>query len=197
MLELKQSYKNRTEAFRKLISPLGYPVGQAQFYRDFSEGFDGRDGQRYSIALQADKSVQLCDLIDYAVRKFTNGPAMMVESRDQELEKRLAELNLRKQEAETKTAENKAKKEDDKYMEVVEHDQQLAAFAGLLDEGLSQLANLKLAELIYRCGGDSTKAADFAQALSDLHTEALTEAVRDSVRVVEFDGDDEEDETES
>lgn len=78
-------------------------------------------------------------------------------------------------------------------MEVADHDIQMAAFAGLIEDTLKQFTTLRLMELIYLCGGDPRKAAEFNQGLEDLFAGAFTDAVREQVRGIGFEDDDDAD----
>lgn len=104
-----------------------------------------------------------------------------------------ATLDLRKLRAEVSAAENKAdrerisnKKDDERWMEVVDHDRQLAAFAGQIEESLKQITTIKLSELIFIVGGELGRASEFAHALDRLYAAALTDAVREQTKTITF-----------
>lgn len=173
---IQQTYKSRAEAFAKFIQAGNYPVKRAQFYVDCDE----------LNMMQPDKSVLLVDLVAYVRKKFEIDPANNRSLADDEVGRERALLEMRKLRAETEAAERKGRKEDAAWMEVVDHERQMAAFGGLIEEALNQQATLKLSELIYLCGGEIGKGAKFAHALARLFADALTEAVRDSERELDF-----------
>ncbi len=176
---IQQSYKTRAEAFAKFIQAGNYPVKRAQFYTDCIE----------MNMMQQDKTVQLVDLVAYVRKKFEIDPANNRSLGDEERIRNREALEDRKLIAEVEAIERKGRKDDDAWMEVVDHERQMAAFAGLIEEALKQQATLKLSELIYMCGGDVIKSAKFANGFARLFADALTEAVRDSEHELEFDID--------
>lgn len=175
-----QTYKNRAEALR-FVRDWGFGFSERKFYDDcVKEGMIEPDG----------KSVNLCSIIAYLWKKYP--PVQQGDgfaAADEERIRRREALEDRKLEAEVAAAERKGRKEDDEWMEVVDHERQMAAFAGLIEEALNQQATLKLSELIYKSGGDINKGAKFHHALAELFAAALTEAVRDSERELEFEED--------
>lgn len=179
MSEIQQIYKTRAEAFKNFIQPAGYPVKKAQFYNDCA------DWHGQGLA-QPDKTVLLADLVAYAREKFKVDSGYDRSPADEDYDRELRELKLRKERAETEAAERKGRKDDAEWMQVIDRDRQMAAFAGLIEGALNQQTTLKLSELIYLCGGDISRASEFAHGLADLFAAALTEAVRDSEQDVEF-----------
>ena len=176
MSNIQQSYKTRSEAFAKFIQLGKYPVKRAQFYVDCIE----------LDMVQQDKTVLLVDLVAYVRKKFEIDPANNRSLGDEERVRNREKLEDRKLIAEVEALERKGRKDDAAWMETVDHERQMAAFGGLIEEALNQQATLKLSELIYLCGGDVGKSAKFAHALAALFSAALTEAVRDSERELEF-----------
>jgi len=176
MSEIQQAYKTRAEAFAKFIQPGNYPVKKAQFYTDCIA----------KNMVQSDKTVLLVDLVSYVRRKFEIDPGNNQSMVDDSQAREKSAYELRKLKAETEAAERKGRKEDENWMEVVDHHQQMAAFAGAIIEALEQQTTLSLTKLIYICGGEISRAAEFSQSLTDLHTTALTDAVKDVVSEREF-----------
>ena len=182
MAEFKQSYKSRAEAFRLFIKPGGYPVGSAQFYIDCDE----------RRMVQPDKTVQLTDLLAYVREKFEVDPGSGRSFADEEMAREKAQLEMRKLRAEVSAKEKANRKDDERWMEVVDHETQMAAFAGLIEETLKQFTTIRLNELIYLCGGDMRKAAEFHQGLEELYANAFTDAVREQTRPLDFENEDQD-----
>ncbi len=178
--EIRQTYKTRSEAFALFIKPGGYPVAKSQFYDDCTE----------RGMVQRDKSIHLSDLLAYVREKFEIDPGTNQSLVDEEYERKMRDLKLRRETAETEAKERANRKEDERWMEKVEHETQMAAFAGRIEEALQQLTAIRLSRLIYLCGGEIGKAAEFAQALEDLYAAAFTDAVRDQVQPLAFEEDD-------
>lgn len=182
MTDIKQTYKSRAEAFALFIKPGGYPVAKSQFYDDCSE----------RGMVRPDKSVHLADLYAYVREKFEVDAGSGRSLADDETAREKSRLELRKLRAETEAKERANRKDDDRWMEVAEHEIQMAAFAGLIEDTLKQFTTLRLMKLIYLCGGETDKAADFNQALEDLYAAAFTDAVREQTRPVGFEEEDED-----
>jgi len=176
MSEIQQSYKSRAEAFAKFIQPGNYPVKRAQFYTDCTE----------RNMVEMDKSVQLVSLVAYVREKFEIDPGNNRSLADEERKRERDKLEDRKLLAEVEAMERKNRKDDERWMKTVDHEMQMAAFAGLLEESLNQQATLQLSKLIYLCGGEMSRAAELAHALADLFAAAFTEAVREPEREVDF-----------
>ena len=183
MSQIPQSFKNRAEALR-FVRDWGFSFSERKFYDDcVKHGIVEPDG----------KSIKLCNLVAYLWGMHPPVPTgEEAAEADEKYNADKRKLELRKLRAETEAAERKALKENDLYMEVVDHIQQMAAFGGLIEEALNQQATLKLSELVYLCGGDVSKSAKFNHALARLFADALTEAVRDSERELEFEEEIEE-----
>jgi hypothetical protein len=182
MSDIKQTYKSRAEAFAQFIKSGGYPVAKSQFYDDCSE----------RGIVQVDKTVQLADLIAYVREKFEVDPGSGRSLVDDEYERKMRDLKLRKEIAETESKEKANRKDDDRWMEVVDHQTQMAAFAGLIEDTLKQFTTLRLSTLIYLCGGDIAKAAEFNQGLEELYFNVFTEAVREQTRAIGFEDEDQD-----
>jgi len=181
MSHAPQIFKNRKEALNWLHGE-DVPVSQGKFYQDCD---------KYKM-LQPDKSVLLCDVVAYMKREFNfnaTGPAIDLGA--EEHQRQLRNLEMRKLVAEVEAKEKASRKEDDRYIEVVEHQQQMAAFAGLLEDTLRQFTTMRLNQLIYIVGGDLAKAAELNQALEDLYADTFTDAVREHTREIAFEDDDE------
>lgn len=181
-MEFKQVYKTRAEAFRLFVAAQNLPRSQSQFYQD---------ADRRKM-VRPDKSVHLSDLLAY-VQAELQGESQGRSVVEEEMARHKAKLEIRKLEAEVEGKERANRKEDDRWMEVADHDIQMAAFAGLIEDTLKQFATLRLMELIYLCGGDPRKAAEFNQGLEDLFAGAFTDAVREQVRGIGFEDDDDAD----
>lgn len=176
MPEFQQVYKTRAAAFDGFLSAQGLPVSRAKFYED---------AKRLRL-VQPDKTVRLGDLLAYVKEELKVEPltGQSLEERDHAREK--TALELRKLRAEVEARERANRREDERWMEVVEHETQMAAFAGRLEEALQQAAALRLPDLVYRCGGDPGRASELAEGLDQLHAAALSDAVREQVRTVAF-----------
>lgn len=183
MPDFKQTYKNRSDAYSHFIQAGGYPVSKSKFYDDCVR----------LRMIQLDKSVHLADLMAYVKSELQVDPGTGRTMADEEHDRRKRDLEMRKLEAEVEAKEKAGRKDDDRWMEVVEHETQMAAFAGLVEEAFDQLTTLRLTELIYLCGGDVRKAAEFHQGLKDLIGATMTEAVREQTRSLHFDEDQDDD----
>ena len=174
-----QVYKTRAVAFEEFCAAQGLPVSRAKFYADCL---------RLKM-VQTDKSVRLGDLLAYVRSELKVDPVtgQSLEDRDHAREK--AELELRKLRAEVTTKEKADRKDDARWMEVVDHEIQMAAFAGRLEEALRQLTALKLPELVHLCGGAPARAGELHDGLEELVAAAFTEAVRSHHQVVIFDAE--------
>jgi hypothetical protein len=172
----QQVFKNRKEALTWLRNEGG-SVSQGKFYQDCDE---------FHLT-QPDKTVLLCDLIAYMRRELKTGPTGPAQDLGAEEHNReMRDLEKRKLRADVEAKERANRKEDDRWMEVVAHETQLAAFAGQIEESLQQVTTIKLSELLFIAGGELSKAAEFAHALDRLHVAALTDAVREQVKTVVF-----------
>lgn len=180
MSNIQQTFKNRAEALR-FVRDWGFPFSERKFYDDCVKN---------DLLNQDGKSINLNSLIKYLWGMYPPVPSSsdQVDADAQRVFGR-ERLEDRKLLAEVESLERKGRKEDAAWMEVVDRDRQMAAFAGLIETALNQESTLKLSELIYLCEGNINKAAKFAHGLSALFAAALTEAVRDSEMDVEFEED--------
>lgn len=182
MTDIKQIYKNRTEAYALFIQPGGYGVSRSKFYEDCA---------RLKM-VQGDKTLLLADLLAYAKRGLETDARGGRSLADEEHALVMRDLDLREKKATVEAKEKAARKDDDRWMEVTDHVTQMAAFAGLIEDTLRQFTTLKLSELIYLAGGDIRRASEFNQGLEDLYASVLTDVVREQTRVVAFENEDEE-----
>lgn len=182
--EIKQIYKHRTEAYALFIQPARYGVSRSKFYQDCA---------RLNI-VQSDKTLQLSDLLAYAKRELEPEAQTGRPLADEEHAREMKGLELREKRAKVDAAEKAARKGDGRWMETVDHETQMAAFAGRIEESLQQLTAIRLSELIYLAGGDVRRAAEVNQRLQELYAAALTEAVREQVQKVPFAAEDENEE---
>lgn len=172
----QQVFKNRKEALN-WIRAEGVSVSQGKFYQDCEE----------FRLVQSDKTVLLCDLVAYMRRELKTGlrgPAQDLAAEEHSRE--IRDLELRKLRADVASKERANRKEDDRWIEVISHEMQLAAFAGQIEESLKQITTIKLSELIFIVGGELHKAAEFAHALDRLYAAALTDAVREQTKTITF-----------
>jgi hypothetical protein len=173
----KQVYKNRAEAFREFVQAQELPVSRATFF----------DHCAAHKMVQPDKTVFLSDLTGYVANVLkinaATGPSLGEKVRSQEMD----DLELRQERAKTEKLEKENRKEDDRWMEVVDHETQMAAFAGRLEEALQQATALKLPELVHLCGGDSGRAAELSAGLEEVYAAAFSEAVRLRMQTLVFD----------
>lgn len=180
MPDFRDVYKNRAEAWAEFIEPHGLPVSRSKFYED---------ADRLRM-VQPDKSVRLADLLAYARSELKvdaiSGQRLRESPGDREREQRVAELELRKLQAEVEAREKANRKDDSRWMEVVDHETQMAAFAGRLEESLRQLTSLRLTELLHLVAAEPSRGADLAGALEELYAEAMTDAVRLAVQPIAF-----------
>lgn len=177
MADIKQVYKNRTEAYALFIQPGRYGVSRSKFYEDCA---------RLKM-VQSDKTLLLADLLAYAKTELETAlPDAGRSLADEDHGREMKALELRKMRAEVESKEKAARKDDDRWMEVVEHQTQMAAFAGRIEEALQQITTIKLSELIYLAGGDMRRAAEFNQGLEELYALAMTDAVREQLQLVAF-----------
>ncbi len=177
---IKQAYRNRAEAFDQFVSAGQLPVKRAKFYEDC---------KRLKM-VQLDKTILLADLMAYAKTELRIDPVSGQSLADKSRASEKEDLEIRKLRADVEAKESANRKEDDRWMEVVEHERQMAAFAGLMEESLLTIAAIKLSELVYLCGGDQRRAGEFNQGLRDLIASAMSEAVKEQTRTITFDGDD-------
>lgn len=182
MPEFEQIYRTRAAAFEQFIQPQNLPVKRAKFYDDC---------KRLKM-VQVDKTVRLADLLAYVKTELQVDPGSGRSLGDEEAAREKDQLELRKLRADVLAKENANRKEDARWIQVVDHETQMAAFAGLVEDNLKQLTTLRLTELIYLCGGDVRKAAEFNQGLEDLYARAFTDAVREQTQVIGFEGDDDD-----
>jgi hypothetical protein len=179
MSQIQQTFKNRAEALR-FLRDWGFPFSERKFYDDcVKNGMIEPDG----------KSINLCSVIGYVWGMYP--PVPKGDGFTSANERRIAEredLEDRKLRAEVEAAERKGRKESDAIMEKVDHERQMAAFAGLVETNLVQQQMLHESELIHLCGGDVSNSSKFHFAMIDMFSAAFTEAVRDLEVEVEFEG---------
>jgi len=173
---LSERFKTRQEAL-VWINAQGYKVSRGKFFGDCKKGFPG---------VHKDKTVSRYQVMQYAQQLNAE-----LRSSPTDHSEREAELKIRKLEAEVEALERKSHKEDARWMEVVEHEIQMAGLAGLFEETLQQQITINLSRLIYQSGGDISRAAEFALELDNVIALAMTEAVREQIRLLAF--EDEED----
>lgn len=179
MPDFRDVYKNRAEAWAEFVTAQELPVSKAKFYEDC---------KRLQM-VQPDKSVRLVDLLAYVKNELKIAPLTGQSLAEQEDRKRRDELELEKLELEVAAKKRADRKDDEKWMEVVDHEMQMAAFAGHLEESMRQLVALRVADLVHVCGGSPARASELADALEALHADAFSEAVRSHTQVVEFEED--------
>jgi hypothetical protein len=178
----QQSYKNRAQAYALFIKAGGYPVSNSQFYEDC---------EKYQL-VAPDKTVALAGLLAYIREKCDIKPETGQSLADKSYTDEMRELDMREKRATVEAAERKNRKEDDRWMEKVDHEIQLATFAGLVYEMLDQQKTIKLSELIYLAGGNINRAAEFSHGLEAMIATAMAEAVKESTRMVTFEEDEED-----
>ncbi|MEW6490724.1 MAG: hypothetical protein AB1578_22780 [Thermodesulfobacteriota bacterium] len=179
MPDFRDVYKNRAEAFAEFVEAQRLPVSKAKFYED---------AKRLQM-VQTDKSVRLMDLLAYVKNELKIAPltGQSLAERDQERER--ADLEIRKLRAEVAGKERADRKEDERWMEVIDHERQMAAFAGRVEEALRQLTALRVPELVHLCGGAPGRTGELNAGLEELYAAALTEAVRSHTQVVVFEAE--------
>lgn len=180
MTEYAQTYRDRATAYREFIEPQGLPVRRAKFYEDCL---------RLSM-VQTDKSLRLGDLLAYVQTELKVHPIHGQRLEDKSRARETEELELRKLRAEVEAKERANRKDDARWMERIEHEAQMAAFAGRLEEVLHQLTTLRLAELGFACGAPSERLAELYSGLTALYAAAFSEAVAEQVHSVVFAADD-------
>jgi hypothetical protein len=179
----QQTYRNRAEAWEKFFEGQRLPVSRAKWYDD---------AKRLKL-VQLDKSVHLGDLLAYVSSELginlVTGEGTGQSLAEREADRERADLELRKLRAEVAAKEKSDRREDEKWLEVAEHEIQMAAFAGRLEEALKQTTALKLPELLHRVGAEARRSAELAAALEELYAEAFTEAVKLTRQLVAFEAE--------
>lgn len=180
-MEPRQVFKNRVAA-HTWLEQKGIKVSQSSFFAHANK----------ERLIQPDKTVLLCDLLAY-VEKYHHRSAGLVGPRSTEAEdlaKRKELADVERSEADARTAKVKADEAEraasNRWIEVIDHDRQMAALAGQIEACLEQHTTIKLSELVYLCGGDIRKAAEFSHGLKSVYDAAITEAVSEQTRTIVF-----------
>lgn len=178
-MSFRDVYKNRAQAFAEFVAAQSLPVSRATFYADCGE---------YNL-VQTDKTVRLPDLLGYVKEKLKldplSGQRLGEGPEERERARKMEDFEFRRAQAEVERLEKANRKDDERWMETAEHEQQMGALLGHVLEEQRQLKNLRLPELLY---AKEQGAADFSEALDALLEDGLAAAVRLSVQAVTFDG---------
>lgn len=173
--EFRDVYRNRAEA-HGFLEGLGLPVSRAKFY-------DDADRLRF---VQPDKTVRLVDLLAYARAELKVDPVTGRSLAEVDRGREKEELELRKLRVEVEAAERKTRREDARWIERAEHEIQIAAFAGRLEDSLRQRATLALADLLFACGGDPERGPELRDGLEQMIAAAFADAVSADVEAIAF-----------
>lgn len=176
-MNYRDLYKNRAEAFAEFVEGQGLAVSRAKFYDDCLR----------LHMVQADKTVRLSDLLAW-VKNDLKLDVLTGSRREEspgELDRlrQLSEFELRKAKAEVEKLEKANRKEDERWMEVAEHEIQVGALLGLALEEQRQLKDLRLPELLHVA---AQGPAELSEALDALLEDGFAEAVRYRERTVAF-----------
>lgn len=176
MSDIRQTYKNRAEAYALLIQPGGYGVSRAKFYEDCA---------RLRI-VQPDKSLHLSDLLAYVKQELKASPVtgQSLGDVDQAREKEKEELRGLRLKNEKLEKENR--KEDRRWMLRSEAEDHEAALVGLLRDTLRHLVRIQATSLLRTAGGSPSREPEFMQALLALVDHGFNELADAEEIEVEF-----------
>jgi hypothetical protein len=165
----KQSYKNRSEAFRLFIAPQNLPVSQAKFYTD---------AVRLDMVLP-DKTIQLAALLSYAKDELkvstTSGQSLVDRSRDEERlknddRKGKAEADLKEMQA-----EEARRKLDEKWLYSDDAWAAVAGLMGTLWDNLLHHFHAGSPHLVHLAGGEPQRSAEVYEGAEEILAKAFNE----------------------
>jgi hypothetical protein len=171
----KQTYKNRSEAFREFIQPQRLPISERTFYNAASK----------LGMVQTDKTIRLADLVAYAndLKPPTDQPTP---PGDLERLKRLDQLELEEKEAKVKKLQMDNRKEDRKWIQREDSELQRAALVGLIYDTIKHHLHLEERRILQAVGADADRLAELGVALEEVVDVAFNEIAGQKVVDVEF-----------
>lgn len=150
-------FKTEREARLYLVG-LGYDISTGKFNTDKNNGLMICDGKRISKF----------SVLEYAQRQKKSSSAPSLAVREDYIARR-EKADTEKAEADARIANDKADESerqlDRKWMLRSEHEEQMAAFAGLLEDTFRHRVYLDHSLLLLAAGGQSSKASEFANEL--------------------------------
>ena len=158
MAEIRQTYKNRAEAYVLFIQPGGYGVSRSKFYEDC--------GRRRMI--QQDKSLLLSDLLAYAKSELETAKAENRPFADEEYSREMRELDLREKRASVNTKEKAAQKDNGLWMLRADATDQAAALVVLLRATLRHHVTSGTDAVILAAGGNPARAVEVEATIQEI-----------------------------
>lgn len=163
-MAVKQEFKNLTEV-AAFLKEQGWKVAQRTVYRH------GKEGK----ILSDPSGIYLLK----AVQKYARLHLMMTDTRkkirDDELQRNKTAAEVDKTQEQAKLARFKREILEGKYMPREEVNLELAARAGVLQDGLRYRNRTLASDLIQAVGGDQERVADLIRALDDSDRELLNQ----------------------
>jgi hypothetical protein len=181
-----ETFRNKKAAFDWIIANHGNLVSVGKFYQDCGNG---------NPLTFPDKTVSKFSVLEYVLKqKAKNGSSTPSPSTD---------LDARKQKADTEKAEDDARiarvkadeaerERDARWMLQEDHEDAMAAFAGLCEDIFRHRVYLDHQLLLTAGGGDSGRSAEFALALQSFADRAFNDVADYKEIDVEFEEDDDE-----
>jgi len=174
-----QWFKNETEAYGWLISE-GYEVSRGKFNQDANSGKLLRDGKKFSKFSTLQYGLALRPL-----QKKSDNPVRI------DISQRKEQADMDKAEADARIASVKAyeaeRQLDKTWILRAEHEEQMAAFAGLLEDTFRHRVYLDHSLLLLSAGGQPAKASEFANELQMFCNKAFGDISSYKELTVEFD----------
>lgn len=179
MVELKQTYKSRAEAYRLFIQGQKLPVGQTKFYND---------AERLRMINQ-DKSIQLAALLAYVREELqidpTSGRSLVEEEQARLMEK----LDLREKELKVEKLEREHRKDDRDWIHRDKVNEREGALVGqILEEAKYQLEKAVPAAITL-CRGDIARRPEVASCLQEALYSAFRNLYENSEVDITFEGE--------
>lgn len=169
--QYQQTYKNRAEALERLIHAKGLPVSQGKFYPD---------ALKHGL-VQADKSLQLADLLNYVEQHLKLDPVTGQSLLEINHGKEMADLDLKEKRLKVEKLEREkeqAERELDRdWKHREEADEDLAAILGVLLDAIDHHLYRGIAEIIHVAGGDPARSNEVYAAGQAIISAAVAETM--------------------
>lgn len=156
-MQLKQTYKNRAEAFRLFIQAQNLPIGQTKFYND---------AERLRLA-RPDKTIELSALMAYVKDELQIDPTTGQSLVEKEHSKTLAQLELDEKRLRVAKLEREGRKDDHDWLHRdTVHEREGALIGRIMDEVLYQMRH-SAAAVITVCKGDPARRIEVEKQLEN------------------------------
>lgn len=181
------TFRNKKEALNWINNTHGDIVSQGKFYQDCGNGFP---------RVFDDKSVSKFSVLEYVLKLKAKNGGSAQNSVDAELSFRKEKADTEKAEADARTARVKAdeseRERDARWMLKEDHEDAMAAFAGLSQDIFRHRVYLDHQQLLTAAGGNPAKAAEFAHALQAFADRGFNDIADYKEIDIEFEAEDEE-----